>query len=510
MDLMQFNRDRIEIPEHATAPPWRILVADDEEQVHTMTRMVMKRFHFEGRGVEILSAYSGEEAKRMMAEEGEIAILFLDVVMEAEDAGLKVVQYVRENLKNSLVRIILRTGQPGQAPEEDVIRHYDINDYKSKTELTVKKLYTAVVASLRAYQDMLTIEKNQRGLEGILRSSRELFRLQTIEDFSMKVLDRLDELTRANGREYGSGFVLSGRSEHLVVVARSGRYEESPGDHFSDWPEAEKQRIGPGRNERGTFFEGRQFLGSFESLGGLETIVFFEAQQPIDGLDRNLIKIFHSNVAVAIDNLYLSEEIIDTQKEVIITLGEIVETRSKETANHVRRVAEYSYVLGSAYGLEESQAMLLRLASPMHDIGKIGIPDVILDKPGRLDVDEFEIVKTHTTIGYEVLRKSNRDILKAAATIAWQHHERWDGTGYPLSLAGDDIHVFSRITAICDVYDALSHKRVYKVAWPEAEVLAYLRDQSGAMFDPTIVSLFFKHYEQIKTIKERYPNEGDQ
>jgi response regulator RpfG family c-di-GMP phosphodiesterase len=504
---MQFNRETADAPESAVATPWRILVADDEEQVHTMTRMVMKKFRFEGRGVEIISAYSGEETRRLMAENRDVAILFLDVVMEEEDAGLKVVQYVRETLNNPLVRIILRTGQPGQAPEEDVIRNYDINDYKSKTELTVKKLYTAVIASLRAYQDMLTIEKNKRGLEGILRSSRELFRLQTIEAFSERVLDRLDELTHGGRR--GSGFVLSGRGDHLAVVARSGDYLEYPEGGFGRWPIEVRRLIAPARRERGFFFKDCTFLASFDSLGGLETFVFFEAEKPIDEVDQNLIKIFYSNIAVAIDNLYLSEEIIDTQKEVIITLGEIVETRSKETANHVRRVAEYSYLLGIAHGLDETEATLLRLASPMHDIGKIGIPDVILNKPAGLDAEEFEIIKTHTTIGYEVLRKSNRDILRAAATIAWQHHERWDGGGYPRGIAGDRIHVFARITAICDVYDALSHKRVYKDAWPEAEVLAYLRDQSGVMFDPTIVTLFFEHYPAIKAIKERYPNEGD-
>ena len=160
----------------------------------------------------------------------------------------------------------------------------------------------------------------------------------------------------------------------------------------------------------------------------------------------------------------LHNELEETQREIIYTMGEIGETRSLETGQHVKRVAEYSKLLALKSGLTPEEAELLKLASPMHDIGKVGIPDSILNKPGKLTPEEFEEMKTHATIGYELLNKSSREILKASAIVAYEHHEKWDGSGYPKGLKGSEIHIFGRITAIADVFDALAHERPYKKA----------------------------------------------
>ena len=151
----------------------------------------------------------------------------------------------------------------------------------------------------------------------------------------------------------------------------------------------------------------------------------------------------------------LNEEIEESQREVLFTLGAIGESRSRETFNHVKRVAEYSKLIALKLGLDSKSAELLKMASPMHDIGKVGIPDAILNKPGKLTADEFEIMKTHAVLGYEMLNVSTRPLLKAAAIVAHEHHEKFDGTGYPRGLKGKDIHVYGRITAIADVFDAL-------------------------------------------------------
>ena len=201
-------------------------------------------------------------------------------------------------------------------------------------------------------------------------------------------------------------------------------------------------------------------------------------------------------------NLY--HEIETTQKDVIFALGSIGETRSNETANHVKRVAEYSYLLAKKLGLDEKEAQLLRIASPMHDIGKVGIPDSILKKPGKLNEEEYEIMKTHATIGYEMLKNSNREILKAAAIVSHEHHEKFDGSGYPRSLKGEDIHIYGRITAIVDVFDALGSDRCYKKAWPLEDVLKFLKKESGRHFDPKLVTLLLKNLDEILLVKDRY------
>lgn len=203
----------------------------------------------------------------------------------------------------------------------------------------------------------------------------------------------------------------------------------------------------------------------------------------------------------------VDREIIETQKEVVRTMGAIGETRSRETGNHVIRVAEYSRLLAIKVGMSEQDAELLKMASPMHDIGKVGIADAILNKPGKLSEDEFEIMKTHAELGYEMLRYSDRSILKAAATVAHEHHEKWDGSGYPRRLKGNDIHLFARITALADVFDALGSQRVYKDAWPLDKTLLHIKEQSGKHFDPVLVELFLDSMDEILAIRDEYEDE---
>ena len=200
----------------------------------------------------------------------------------------------------------------------------------------------------------------------------------------------------------------------------------------------------------------------------------------------------------------LNEEIINTQKEIIYTMGEIAETRSKETGNHVKRVAHYSKILALKYGLDEEEAEMLKLASPMHDIGKVGIPDSILNKPGRLTDDEFEIMKTHASLGYEMLKHSNKKILQAAAIVSKEHHEKYNGNGYPMGLKEEDIHIYARITAIADVFDALGSDRVYKKKWDDKDIFQFLKEERGEHFDPKLIDIFFENLDEILAFRDAH------
>ena len=204
------------------------------------------------------------------------------------------------------------------------------------------------------------------------------------------------------------------------------------------------------------------------------------------------------------DVINLHKELEDTQREIIYKLGEIGETRSKETGFHVKRVAKYSYLFAIKMGLTEEEAKVLEDASPMHDIGKIGIPDYILNKPGALTTQEFIIKKTHAEIGFEMLRGSNRKILKASEIVAYEHHEKWDGSGYPRGLKGTKIHIYGRITAICDVFDALGSDRCYKKAWPLDKILDLFKRERAKHFDPLLVDIFFENLDEFLLIKNKY------
>lgn len=197
----------------------------------------------------------------------------------------------------------------------------------------------------------------------------------------------------------------------------------------------------------------------------------------------------------------MHQEIENTQKEIIFTMGTIGESRSKETGNHVRRVAEYTKLFALKYGLSIKIAEMLKQSSPMHDIGKVAIPDAVLNKPGRFNEEERKIMNTHAELGYKLLKNSNRELLQMASIIAHEHHEKWDGTGYPRNLKGEEIHIYGRITAIADVFDALGSSRVYKPAWQDEKIFNLFRQESGKHFDPKLVDIFFNNLDEFLKIR---------
>ena len=201
---------------------------------------------------------------------------------------------------------------------------------------------------------------------------------------------------------------------------------------------------------------------------------------------------------------YRNNEIEKTQSEVLLKMGEIGEMRSKETGNHVKRVAGYSYLLAQLIGLEEHECNTLMNASPMHDIGKVAISDAILNKPSKLDDDERKTMQEHTVYGYNMFKNSTGEILQVAAIVAHQHHEKYDGTGYPQQLKANEIHIYGRITSIVDVFDALTSDRVYKKAWDIEKIVAFFKEEKKKSFDPYLVDEFLGNLDAFIEIKENY------
>lgn len=490
--------------------PWKILVVDDEEDIHSLTRMVLSDYTFQSRSLEIFSAYSGKEALSILKKEKDIALILLDVVMETEDAGLQCVQAIRRELKNETVRIILRTGQPGQAPEHRVIVDYDINDYKSKTEVTAGKLFTVVTASLRAYKYIRTIEKNKVGLEHIIDASSTLFELNSFSLFANGILKQLTSILSLDDSSLYLNSSISALktrdNSQLKIIAATGKFSGSELKLAVDvLPENILLKLENALENSSTQFTDDSYIGYFKSNKGENTLLYLQWKRPLTEIDRKLITLFGNNVAIAFENLSLNNDVLETQKEIVLTLSELVEGRSKETGNHIKRVSHLAQSLGRKLGLNEEQIEILRHASPMHDIGKVVIPDSILNKPGKLTPEEFEIMKEHTIYGYKTLQNSNKEMIQAASIIAYEHHEKWDGTGYPRGLKGEEIHLFGRIVALCDVVDALTHTRCYKEPWPMDKVTDYVREEKGKHFDPKIAEIFLNSIDEFKEILKRFP-----
>lgn len=512
-DLLFLDESEEEVVEERST--WKVLIVDDEPEVHAVTKLALSDFVFQDKGIEFISAYTGAEAKRIFLEHDDIAIVLLDVVMETDDAGLQVAEFIRGEANNHFTRIILRTGQPGQAPEKHVIINYDINDYKSKTELTAQKLFTVVIATLRSYRDIMVIEENRKGLEKIIAASADLFSIHSLENFIDGIVQQLSSLLggtqdaayitsavagpRPIDNEVSSEFyVFTGKGDFANLEGRPLDKVLSGAQLNSCRQALREQEIVYADEYLVAYCNSKNMRGSLLYLSGLP--------RRLTDTDKRLLEIFSQNVQIAFDNVLLTKDIEDTQREIVERLGQILE-KEMGGGKHIQRMTLISEMLGREYGLCQDDLDVLKLAVPLHDVGKLKIPESILLKPGKLNEEEQEIVRTHAEFGYELLKDSRRPIIKAAALLARDHHEYWDGNGYPRGLKGEEIHIFCRITALADVFDALHAKRCYKDAWPLDKVLDLIQSQRGKQFDPCLVDIMLANREKLEAICFAYPDD---
>lgn len=502
----------LKTPRKVEKPPWKVAIIDDEEDVHVITKMALKRFTLDERGLTFFHAYSAEQAKTLLTNEDDIALVLLDVVMESDDAGLELARWLRQELNNHFTRIVLRTGQPGQAPEEKVIIEYDINDYKEKTELDRTKLFTTVFSALRAYRDIISVEQARKyqelyrhGLERVISSTSNVLEKRTLQHFFSGLLQQVMSLLHIDEqsmlvRVKGLSAVYS-ENDYELIANIDGKLSDSESKAIE---EEALSYLNKARDRQQTIFEDDVLVGYFPTNSGKVSLLYLKGIKKLDEIDIKLLEVFSGNVSLAFENLLLNREIIETQEELIYRLGDAVESRSKEAGNHIKRMSEVSFLLANTIGMDPDEAELLKQAAPMHDIGKIATPDSILLKPGKLDPQELSIMQQHPNIGYSILEGSNRPILKSAAIISQQHHEKYDGSGYPLGLKGEEIHIFARIVAVADVFDALTHKRCYKEAWPLPKVIEFLNGAAGSHLDPTIVAALLDNIEHAVEINSQY------
>ncbi|MBU2887791.1 two-component system response regulator [Gilvimarinus agarilyticus] len=203
-------------------------------------------------------------------------------------------------------------------------------------------------------------------------------------------------------------------------------------------------------------------------------------------------------------SLVQAEQLKKAHVDLVQRLGAAAEYKDEDTGEHILRMSRYSKALALAHGINEDDAEIIRQAAPMHDVGKIGIPDAILLKPGKLTHSEFDKIKEHTTIGGKILENSDSPLLRLAHKLAMEHHEKWDGSGYPYGLQGEQISIEARIVTLADVFDALTSKRPYKEAWPTDQAFEYIAEQAGKHFDPVLTATFLGIKTQLLDIKQRY------
>lgn len=509
MAKFEFKKEQVKTADAGASAgkSWHILVVDDEHAVHEVTKLVLSKLNVFGRAIKLHSAYSAEEAMALLRSETPFAMAFVDVVMETNDAGLKLVDWIRTELKNQSLRIILRTGQPGSAPEEDVIKRYDINDYKSKTELTSTKLVTSVYAGIRGYRDIQTILRSLQAFKRLIQSSTNILRVRDLVNFANAALENLFTLLDLDS---SSIYIVRNETDYYgnseeICLASNGRFGEEP-DVLNTLPADVRAVIEKVFETKQQLYTERYFVGYYSTTPEASSVFYIEFEDDPSHFNAGMAELFSTNLALVFESLLSHEYVLRSQRELMYIVGDAVEMRSKETGSHVKRVALLCHIIAKAMGLSPAFAEAIKVAAPLHDIGKIAIPEKILHKPGKLDSGEWEIMKTHAEIGGRLLEQSDLPIAKMGARLAKYHHENWDGSGYPEGLEGEAIPIEARIMAVVDVVDALGSRRSYKEPWPHDDILTFVKEQSGKKFDPVIVEVVVQHFSELMQVRQQYPD----
>jgi signal transduction histidine kinase len=316
-DVLHLIEDAGAAPEDSSARKWKIAVIDDDHAVHEGTRFALSDYSLNGQGLEILSAYSAAEGRTLMRQHTDIAAVLLDVIMETDVAGLDLVEFIRNEIKNETVRIILRTGQPGQAPERRIIVQYDINDYKAKTELTADKLFTSLTAALRSYQQLERMVQTRRGLEIIIDAASTLYDFRSMQRLAEGVLTQIASLLNADC----AGILVlrddgNGAREDFSVLAGSGcysRFMSSLGSKSLD-PDLRSMVEAAFRRRKHEFADHRTVL-YIRTGSGREVVVLLQAERPLSETDRSLVEIFGSRLSIAFDNVILYQQLQEANSQ---------------------------------------------------------------------------------------------------------------------------------------------------------------------------------------------------
>lgn len=491
---------------------WKILTVDKDRSTHIQVKEKIEGLKFEDKNIIFYEAYTIKEAISILMKEKDMALTLIDIDIDEKDSGLKLISHIRDILEFVDIRIILILEEEYFTFREDELLNYDINGYGKKSRFFYDKIKILIVSALRGYRDIKKIRDNKNTMRNVVTSLTGLNKLRSLDMFLNDSICYLSSvINRCNIDDHkeckvNSFVAIKEKDTDIFTISRaSGKYKKSINNTIRNTVNRKNYLRLNDLYENGDhkLFDDI-YVAKYKSITEKEAIILIENLGNETYVDNELLDLFYKSISTNFDNLCLNSEIDETQREILYTLGEVTEARSEETGLHIKRVSKYSTILARKYVLSEKEVDLISKASPIHDIGKIAIPDEILQKKGKLTAEEFNIIKTHTTIGYHLLEKTEGDVLKAAAIVAYQHHERYDGRGYPRGLAGDDIHIYGRITAIADVFDALGSERVYKKAWVMGDILNLFKEERGKHFDPELVDILFENLDEFLKVKDKY------
>lgn len=486
-------------PAGKALPPWKVLIADDDRDVHEATRMALRGIRFCERTLDYVDAYSGAETLAALQENPDIAIVFLDVIMETEDAGLAVVRRIRE-AGFKLVRIIIRTGFPGQAPERQVIVDYDIHDYKEKTGLSVQKLFTSVISALRAYDDLKSLERHRRGLMSVLESV-SWFDFNAVQRYVSGMLAEFSDLARLQSQHLVILCRPTAQSAEMpTVIASLGEWQgEREPDCIDDLPPATSALIGESFSTLQAL-SGAAGVTRFFRNHGIDLVVCASGDEAFAGADDVFLEVFLSKVCQAISNQQTFSEMVSVRDALLHAMAVRADRWKAGAAVELERlsslVSALALQLNSALSfpgeIDEAFVRDIGVAVRLHDLGNESLPESLLRKLGSFDADERRLMQSHVEAGMAALDQlllgtCHSNVFDLARSITASHHEHLDGSGYPHALRGATIPLAARIVAVADAFVAMTSLRPHRPALMPSAVCAEIEAAAGTLYDPRIV-----------------------
>ena len=496
------------------AAAWQVLVFDPEGALHAIVSQAVQGETFFGRPVEVLHARDQDTCFDHFKRSDDIAMAIVPLGSESTQSEFDVAHYIRRVLRKHAARLVVNMLHSAYVPDLESLAEYDVDDCLDPQRLSVAHIRSLIQGRLRAYRGILSFDSHRSSLDQVLEAMASNQKSISVDELSDRALF---QLVRLFGVESPQLFLVSkplifddeGRAKRWLrsTDLRQSVVYSSLGD---DAPVADLilDQVGLAI-EAQLSMDNQVGYAAYNGLaGGIgESVLYVQHGGRLNDWMRSLLEVFAQSLAVTFEKVILQDSLRNHQKELVYLLGRAVEQRSRETGAHVQRVSQCSAHLAKLVGLPEEIVTLIGLASPLHDVGKLAIPDNILNKPEALTAEEWVVMRTHATHGRDILMESRNPVMQMAARIAYSHHEKWNGSGYPLGLRGKNIPIEGRITALVDVFDALGSRRIYKAAWSREAVESELLKGKGQHFDPVLVDLFLANLPDFEAICAALPDE---
>lgn len=519
------SRPAMATPTPISEPRWKILVVDPDPTLADTARRVIGDHRLNGLGVEIASAGTAAEAKVMLDRMPGVAVVLLEAVLETETAGLELVTYIRKELGNSRVRIIVATAHPDRVPEHQVVEEHDISDYRTKDGLVPAAVRTLLIGRLRAFSALQALSDSRREFARMLLATSGLVELRTPDVLFANLLPRVIGLL---GRRKDALLCVLGdtvpRDKKMRVRAATGRFAKAIGQDVATIGEplvvATFERLGPSSE---TIVDPTFCALRLRAHAGITGMIYVEGRTEGTAREWQLLELFRNKASIALENALLVDELNGSQKATVLAMGALAEYKDNAATGHLLRMERLVGDMAQELlarnvfpdELDEDLADKLGLACILHDVGMSSVSDETLGVPGELAEEDMQLIYRHTEIGHRILSDAaaplrGRNLLSIAAEIARFHHERYDGSGYLEGLKGQAIPIGARITAVADVFDALITERHKREALSIDDALAWMDARAGTDFDPEVVKSLRAVVRRIaETEPEWFPKPED-